>query len=322
MTTMIRTPITDMLGIEHPVLLAPMGKVSGGRLAAAVSRAGGFGILGGGYCDPAWLECEIQAAGDAPIGIGFITWALQARPGALDIALARAPKAIFLSFGDLQPFAERIKHSGARLIAQVQSVAQARQAAAEGADIIVAQGSEAGGHGTTRATLPLVPAVVDAVPGVPVVAAGGIADGRGLAAALMLGAAGVLCGTAFYVSEEALADPVAKQVLVQASGDHTQRSSVFDLARGLDWPEPWTIRTLENAFSRRWAANPAGLQVRLAAEQRRYAEAQDASDFDTAAVIAGEAADLVRSVRPAAHILSGMVEQAAALLRRGPDLLC
>jgi nitronate monooxygenase len=124
------------------------------------------------------------------------------------------------------------------------------------------------------------------------------------------------------VSEEALADPVAKQVLAQASGDHTQRSSIFDLARGLDWPEPWTIRTLENAFSRRWAANPAGLQVRLAEEQRRYAEAQDASDFDTAAIIAGEAADLVRSVRPAADILSGMVEQAAALLRRGPDLLC
>ena len=318
---MIRTPITSMLGIEHPVLLAPMGSVSGGRLAAAVSRVGGLGIIGGGYCDSAWLQREIQAAGDAPIGIGFITWALQAAPAALDIALAHAPKAIMLSFGDLQPFVGQIKRSGAWLIAQVQSVAQARQAVEEGADIIVAQGCEAGGHGATRATLPLVPAVVDAVPGTPVVAAGGIADGRGLAAALMLGATGVLCGTAFYASEESLADPVAKQVLVQASGDQTQRSTVFDVARGLDWPEGWTIRTLENAFSRRWAADLAGLKARLAEEQRRYAAARDASDFDTAAVIAGEAADLVRSVRLAADILSNMVEQAAALLRSGSDLL-
>jgi nitronate monooxygenase len=317
----IRTPITDMLGIEHPVLLAPMGSVSGGRLAAAVSRAGGLGIIGGGYCDPAWLDQEIQAAGNAQVGIGFITWALQARPAVLDTALAHAPKAIILSFGELQPLAGQIKRRGVRLIAQVQSVAQARQAVAEGADILVAQGSEAGGHGATRATLPLVPAVIDAVPGTPVIAAGGIADGRGLAAALMLGAAGVLCGTAFYASEEALADPVAKQTLVQASGDQTQRSTVFDLARGIDWPQPWTIRTLENAFSRRWASDPASLQARLPEEQRRYAEARDASDFDTAAVIAGEAADLVRSIRPAAEILSGMVEQAAVLLRRGPSLL-
>ena len=319
---MIRTPITAMLGIEHPVLLAPMGSVSGGRLAAAVSRAGGLGIIGGGYCDLAWLEREVKAAGDAPIGIGFITWALQKAPAALDIALAHTPKAILLSFGELQPFAGRIKRSGARLIAQVQNVAQARQAVTEGADIVVAQGTEAGGHGAMRATLPLVPAVVDALPGIPVVAAGGIADGRGLAAALMLGATGVLCGTAFYASEESLADPVAKQALVRASGDQTQRSTVFDLARGLEWPEGWTIRTLENAFSRRWAADPAGLKAQLSEEQRRYAAARDASDFDTAAIIAGEAADLVRSVRPAADILTGMVEQAVALLQRGPGLLC
>lgn len=318
---MIRSPLTEMLDIAHPVLLAPMGHVSGGALAAAVSRAGGLGILGGGYCNPAWLEQEIQAAGNAPIGIGFITWALQAQPELLERALAHAPRAVFLSFGDLRGFAAPVKRSGARLIAQVQSVAQAREAKDAGADIIVAQGTEAGGHGAARATLPLVPAVVDALPGIPIVAAGGIGDGRGLAAALMLGAAGVLCGTAFYASAEALSHPAAKQKLVQTSGDATQRSGIFDLARGIDWPAGWTIRTLDNAFSRRWAVDPEGLQARIAAERRRYEQAREAGDFDTAAVIAGEAADLVRAIKPAEDILANMVTQAEALLQRAPGLL-
>jgi nitronate monooxygenase len=316
----IRTALTDLLGIASPVLLAPMAFVSGGALAAAVSRAGGLGFLGGGYGDRAWLEEEARRAGGERVGVGFITWSLARQPDLLDLALDRSPAAVWLSFGDARPFAEQIKAKGAALVLQVQTVAAAREAKSLGADVIVAQGAEAGGHGHTRSTLPLVPAVVDAVAPVPVVAAGGIADGRGLAAALMLGAGGVACGTAFYAAEEALAHRAAKERLAAASGDATQRSVVTDVARRIEWPEPWTIRTLENEFTHRWRAEPERLRGDPG-ELERYARARDAGDFDTAAVIAGEAADLVRAVEPAGRIVERMVGEAEALLRRGPSLL-
>jgi len=177
----LKTRLTTELNIQHPILLAPMAGVSGGALAAAVTNAGGLGVIGGGYGDKEWLQRELLAAGNAPVGIGFISWALQKCPDLLNVALAREPKAIFLSFGEIRSFAPQIKRAGIPLIAQIQTVAQARAAASEGAEFIVAQGTEAGGHGGTRSTFPLVPAVVDAVGNIPVIAAGGIADGRGLA---------------------------------------------------------------------------------------------------------------------------------------------
>jgi nitronate monooxygenase len=149
----ISTNLTQRLGIEHPVLLAPMGFVAGGALAAAVSAAGGFGMIGGGYADPDWLEREFAAAaGHRPIGCGFITWALAERPASLDVALKHQPAAIMLSFGDAAPFLPTIKRAGALAMCQVQSLAQARAVLREGADIIVAQGTEAGGHGGGRST--------------------------------------------------------------------------------------------------------------------------------------------------------------------------
>jgi nitronate monooxygenase len=317
----IRTALTDLLGTASPVLLAPMALVSGGALSAAVGRAGGLGFLGGGYGDRTWLEEEARRAGGERVGVGSITWSLARQPDLLDLGLdLLAPPAVWLSFGDARPFAGRVKAKGAALVLQVQTVAAAREARDLGADIIVAQGAEAGGHGHARSTLPLVPAVVDAVAPVPVVAAGGIADGRGLAAALMLGAAGVACGTAFYAAEEALTHPAARERLVAASGDATQRSSVPDVARRLDWPAPWTIRTLENGFMARWRGDLDGPRAD-AGEIERYARAREAGDFDTAAVIAGEAADLVRAVEPAGRIVGRMVGEAEALLRRGPAWL-
>jgi len=218
----LRTRLTELLAIRHPVVLAPMGGTAGGKLAAAVSEAGGLGLIGGGRSDAEWLEREFAAAGNQRVGCGFITWGLAQQPELLDRALTHAPVAIMLSFGDASPFIARIKSAGIPVICQIQSLAQARQVLQEGADIIVAQGSEAGGHGAVRATLPLVPAVVDAVAAsrrdVPVVAAGGIADGRGLAAALMLGAAGVLMGTRFHAAEESLLPRAAKHRIVSGSG--------------------------------------------------------------------------------------------------------
>ena len=245
----ISTPLLAALGIRHPILLAPMDVISGARLAAAVSEAGGFGILGGGYGDRAWLEQETAKLRHcaAPFGIGFITWSLAKRPELLDIALRVGPRAIMLSFGDPKPFATRVKAAGALLVCQVQSEELARQALGAGANILNAQVSEAGGHGASRTTIDIVPAIVDLAAGrVPVVAAGGIADGRGLAAMMMLGASGVLLGTRFYASHEADGADEAKRRIFSAKSGSTVLVIIFDLSRNNVWPAPFTGRCLVN----------------------------------------------------------------------------
>jgi nitronate monooxygenase len=315
-----RTALTDLLGIRHPILLAPMGAVSGGALAAAVSRAGGLGLVGAGYDDEAWIEREFAAADGTPVGIGFITWHLARHPDRLQVALARRPVAVMLSFGDPAPFVPAIRAAGARLILQVQTLADACAAAKLGADVVVAQGAEAGGHGAKRATLPLVPAVVDAIAPTPVIAAGGIADGRGLAAALVLGAAGVLVGTRFYACQEALGHGAAKARLVEGGGDATLRTTVFDLVRGLDWPARFTGRALANRLSESWHGREAELQTRHAEERERYAAAAELGDVSRAVVWASEAVDLIHDLPSASAIVERMVREAGAALERGAAL--
>jgi nitronate monooxygenase len=319
----LRTRLTRKLGIRHPVLLAPMGYVSGGALAAAVSAAGGLGIIGGGYAEADRLERELAAAGNQRIGCGFITWALAQQPEALDLALGHAPAAVMLSFGDASLFIPRLREAGAPVICQVQSLGQAREVLEQGADIIVAQGTEAGGHGAARSTLPLVPAVVDLVAAsgrdVPVVAAGGIADGRGLAAALMLGADGVLMGSRFYAAEESLAPTAGKARIVAGNADHTLRTRVFDIARGRDWPKEYTGRALRNRFSETWHGSEAALVEAAARENPRYAAAAAAGDVDIAVVFTGEGIDLIHAVEPAGIILDRVIREAEAALARRFD---
>lgn len=315
----ISTKLTQRLGIQHPIILAPMGSVAGGALAAAVSAAGGFGLIGGGYGDPEWLERELAAAGNRPVGCGFITWSLASHAPSLERALGHHPTAIMLSFGDAAPFLPKIKAAGALAICQVQTLAQAQTVLEQGADIIVAQGTEAGGHGGGRSTLPLVPAVVDLVArssrDVCVAAAGGISDGRGLAAALMLGADGVLMGTRFYVAAESLASPGAKARVVAASGDETLRTSVFDIVRGYTWPGGYTGRAVRNGFAAAWHGRESAL-AQDEKERVRYAEAAARGDADIAVVFAGEGIDLIHAVEPAARILERVIEEAEAALAR------
>lgn len=309
------TALKALLGIRHPVLLAPMAGVSGGRLAAAVSRAGGLGLIGGGYGDREWLAAELELCEGQPFGVGFITWALRRQPDLLAMALAAGARAVLLSFGEAAGFAEQVRSAGAVLVMQVQTVRQAIEAVAQGAQVIVAQGGEAGGHGGLRGTMALVPAVVDAVGPVPVVAAGGIADGRGLAAARALGAAGVLCGTAFYACDESLAHAEAKRRLIQACGDDTIKSALFDHLRGLDWPDgPWSLRTLRNVATERWAGELPALVPALAQHQQALVAARERGDFDFAPVIAGEAADLVRSQGPAGALVERIAREAVERL--------
>lgn len=313
---MLATRLTRLLGIEHPILLAPMDLVSGGRLAAAVSHAGGLGILGGGYGDTDWLDREWQQAGNARIGCGFITWKLAGRPQALDAALARKPAAIMLSFGDPAPFAPTIKAAGAKLICQVQTPGDAAAAAAAGADLLVAQGTEAGGHDQHIPLLTLLPLVVDAHPHIPVVAAGGIADGRGLAAMLTMGAEGVLLGTRFYATEEAAAAPEAKRRILAAQAGDSVRSTVFDVARQVQWPAGYTGRVLRNRLTERWLGREDAMRAQAETVARDYAAARAAEDFDTAAVIAGEAAALITDLPPAAALVARLVAEAEAALAR------
>src|SRR5579872_341201 len=251
----ISTPLTSLLGIRHPVLSAPMAIIAGSRLVTAVGNAGGFGILGGGYGDRDWLEQETAKLQQcsAPFGIGFITWSMAKQPELLDIALEANPRAIMLSFGDPKPFAPRIKAAGCLLICQVQTEDMAKQALDAGADILIAQGTEAGGHGASRTTLDIVPAVVDFAAGkVPVAAAGGIGDGRGLAAMMMLGASGVLLGTRFYASQECDGADEAKKRICAATSGSSVRSIIFDLSRNNVWPAPFNGRCLINDHARRW----------------------------------------------------------------------
>lgn len=311
------TSLTTLLEIAHPILLAPMDVIAGSRLVAAVSRAGGFGILGGGYGERAWLERETTKLADlrAPFGIGFITWSLAKRPELLDIALGVKPSAIMLSFGDPAPFAPRIKSAGARLICQVQDEAMARQALDAGADVLIAQGTEAGGHGASRTTIDLVPAIVDLAAGrVPVVAAGGIADGRGLAAMMMLGASGVLLGTRFYASQEADGAEEAKRRICAANSGSTVRGIIFDLSRNNVWPAPFTGRCLINDHARRWIGREVELMQNVAAVATDYAAAKAAGNFDIAAVIAGEAVGLIHDIPPAAEIVERIAAEAELLL--------
>src|SRR5438445_8558995 len=313
----ISTPLTARLGIQHPILSAPMDTLSGARLVRAVSDAGGFGILGGGYGDRTRLETETAKLKDfaGPFGIGFITWSLAKQPELLDIALAARPRAIMLSFGDPKPFAPRIKSSGALLICQVQDEAMARQALDAGADILIAQGTEAGGHGASRTTIDIVPAIVDLAAGrVPVAAAGGIGDGRGLAAMMMLGASGVLLGTRFYASQECDGAEEAKRRICAATSGNSVRGIIFDLSRNNVWPAPFTGRCLINDHARRWMGHEVELMQNVKAVTAEYAAARAAGNFDIAAVIAGEAVGLIHDIPPAAEIVDRIVTEADQIL--------
>ena len=317
----IETALTRLLDIEHPILLAPMGSAAGGRLAAAVTHAGGLGMIGSGYASTKTIRQELAEAGNARVGIGFILWALERNPAALQAALDARPAAVMLSFGDPTPFASRIKQVGCKIICQVQTLAQANQAAEAGADIIVAQGRDAGGHsGTTRGTIGLVPAVVDAVAPIPVVAAGGIADGRGLAAALALGAAGISMGTRFTASQESLWDPAMKQAAVAAGGDQTMQTRVFDIVRGAPWPAIYPGRALKNAFSAEWHGREGELAARQGDVEKEYL-ATPSDEFSQRVVWAGESVDLVQDIPSAAEIIGRVVAQAAAALRQGARLV-
>lgn len=314
----LSTAFSQMFGIDYPIVSAPMDLIAGGELAAAVSGAGGLGLIGGGYGDRDWLARQFDLAAGAPVGCGFITWSLARQPQLLDLALQYEPVAVMLSFGDPAVFADAIKSAGTRLVCQIQNRTQAERALQVGADVLVAQGTEAGGHGHgPRSTLTLVPEIVDLVTArgtdIPVIAAGGIAHGRGLASALMLGAAGVLVGTRFYTTVEALSTPQARDPLLAATGDDMCRTTIYDQLRRYPWPQGHTMSVLSNALTDQFEDTELDILHREEA-MARYWRAVAARDYSIANVTAGQAAGLVNAVLPAADVITGMAQQAARTL--------
>lgn len=317
------TPGQTVLGMRHPIVLAPMGGIAGGALAAAVSRAGGLGVVGVGYADAGWLTDQLRAAAGTRVGCGFITWRLAAQPAQLDIALEHQVAAVMLSFGDIAPFAGRILAAKVPLICQVSSRSEAERALDHGAGVLVAQGGEGGGHGLRlRSTLTLVPELCDLVAGrtphVPVLAAGGIGDGRGLAAVLALGATGAVVGTRFAATAESLAPRTVVDRMTRARGDDTVATRVYDDVREVHWPDGYTSRVLRSRFTDRWHLTGTG---RIPADRVGEAVAQfrdgtEHDDPDTVLVTAGEAVGLFDRAESAATVVELMATDAREVIER------
>jgi len=316
----LATRLTRSWNLAHPIVSAPMAFAGGGRLAAAVSRSGGLGMIGGGYGDPAWLEEQFAAARGHSVGVGFITWSLRKSPSLLAEALKHEPVAVMLSFGDPRPFVAEIRAAGARLVCQCQDMEHVMDAVDAGADAVIAQGAEAGGHGALRGGITFIPEVADYLgknaPDTLLLAAGGIADGRGLAAALMLGADGVLMGTRFWASGEALVDVRHHQAIVETNGDGTIRTRVADIARQIPWPTGFTARIRRNAFTNRWHGREDELEKNVREEGARYRTAFAEGDPENAGVWFGEAAGLIHSIESAEAICNRIVAEALDALQR------
>ncbi len=313
---MITTALTDLLGITVPLINAPMTPQAGGRLARAVSEAGAFGMVGIENTDTEEeiaRQLEIVRDGSpVPFGIGCVAWMLEERPELLDIAIAAQPNLISVSFGDPAPYVRRVHEAGILVASQVQSRHWAQVALDAEVDVLVAQGTEAGGHTGSVGTLPLLQIVLELTDR-PVVAAGGIASGRGLAAVLAAGAAGAWVGTPFLLSEEARNSAAARARIVRGTETQTLYTSAYDRLQDKAWPAEFRARALENPFGRAWTGREDELGAGSTAREE-FARAKAAEDYDVAHIYAGQSIGLLDAVRPAATIVRAIEAQARDLL--------
>jgi NAD(P)H-dependent flavin oxidoreductase YrpB (nitropropane dioxygenase family) len=306
----LQTAVCDLLAIQLPILQAGMSTYTTPELVAAVSNAGGLGIIGGLFREPDEIREEIRKVRELtsrPFGVNHVISQINA--AAIDVTLELRVPVLSLSWGRAAELVSRAHKAGIKVIHQVNSPEEAGQVASDGADVIVAQGTEGGGHVGGMSTLPLVPQVVDVVNGVPVLAAGGIADGRGLAAVLMLGAQGALIGTRFLATPEASGRGHSKDVILNALGSQTVASKFFDDVLGIRWPGA-LLRSVRNPLLDRWAQRQQDWA--LAADQIRPSleAAIAAGDF----VIAGESAGLIHDIVPAGELVQRIAREAEAIL--------
>lgn len=329
---MIRTRICDLLGIDHPVIAAPMGPdLSGIDLVAAVGQAGALGILQAQLCPPDLFRerlRELRRRTSAPFGVNLILHFPCDR--LLDVCLDEGVPLISFFWGDPADLVARCQGAGAKVMLQVGAAEAARRAADAGIDLIVAQGLEAGGHVAGRVgTMALVPRVVDAVAPVPVVAAGGIADARGVVAALALGAEAVMLGTRFLATPEANIHPVYREQLLAADVDDTALTTLF----GREWPDA-PHRVLRTALVNEWldrdgseevrrpdqpvigATRIAGQEIPLMRFTSFPPSAEASGEIEAMALPAGQGVGSINEVKPAAEVVRNLVADATILIQQ------
>jgi nitronate monooxygenase len=304
------TWLTETAGIDVPLIQAPMARVSEGAMAAAVCRAGALGMIGvGPAMAPATIaeHARVAAASGRPYGIGLMAWALEKDPAPLDAVLGSDATVVSVSFGAFEGPVQRLRDAGKLVTTQVGNLEEAQRAERAGVDFLVARGREGGGHGRDDvATLPLLQIVLDAVD-LPVVAAGGIATARGLAAVLAAGAVGAWVGTAFLCCRESTFPAASRARLIAADDTSTAYGRVFDIAQRAQWPPEYGGRALRNPFFDEWV----GREDQLANDEGAldsYAQAQRVGDFDASVIYAGQGAALLRAESTAADVVASLVE--------------
>ena len=322
---MLRIPFCDLVGIEWPIVQAAIWPATAPELVAAVSNAGGLGSLGAIFASADQIEQQIarvRSLTDRPFAVNHVV--PQLNEEAFAATLAARPAVISFALGDPGDLAERAKANGAKVIHQVHTVRQARQAAERGVDAIIAQGAEAGGQGLVRgpSTMVLVPQVVDAVSPIPVLAAGGVADGRGLAAALVLGAQGANIGTRFLAAEESSAPTAWKQAILSSESEDTVRFEVWAeiMPPTSGGAYPAVPRVLPTPFVTAWLDRPEEAQREA---KRLRGEIIDAVRSGTTSEIlpfTGQTVGLVHDVLPAAEIVRRIVAEAERALAGGAAL--
>jgi NAD(P)H-dependent flavin oxidoreductase YrpB (nitropropane dioxygenase family) len=322
----IRTRLTEVLGIEHPIGLGGMGSVNAPALTAAVSAAGGLGAFGGSHLTAEQVTTQIKGIRERtnrPFGVNFLIFGsnMDAYRAALDLGPAVIAYAWPRKEQDLKPWFDDAHSVGAKITFMASSVYDAQRAADTGAEVIIAQGTEGGGHVSFMASMALVPMVVDAVPHVPVMAAGGIADGRGLAAALALGADGALLGTRFLASEESPLHANYKQAILASDGHDTLLSEIPDLASGTVWPGSMS-RTHRNRFIERWAGREWQMRNMQAEIWANVLEARKRGDVAEAPLSFGQDAGLIHDLPKAGDLVTRIAREAEEILaKRLPALV-
>ena len=311
----LHTAVCKLLKIAIPIFQAGMARATTPQLVAAVSNAGGLGIIGGLSRTPDELRNEIREVReltDRPFGVNHVV--SQMDRAAVQMTLAQRVPVLSLAWGRATDLTYQAHEAGIKVIHMINTPEEAGQVASDGADVIIAQGTEGGGHVGMMSTMSLVPQVVDLVGAVPVLAAGGIADGRGLAAALMLGAQGALIGTRFLATPEARGRGHSKDVILNALGSQTVASKFYDDVLGIVWPGS-LVRAIKHPLLDEWADRQQ--EWTLAAEQLRPAleAAITSGDF----VLAGESAGLVHDIVPAGELVSRIAKEAEDLLGGSED---
>ena len=332
----INNRFVERFNLTTPIALAPMALATGGELAAACARAGALSLVGGGYGDVDWTRREYSDAVNrlegnpealSRLGCGFISWKLAEDQSAFDWLLDQQPKpaAVMLSFGDPTDFSTILSDHQIPVICQIQTMAQLPQAVDAGAAVIVAQGTEAGGHGMNdfegRTTFTFVPEIADWLakhsPQTILLAAGGIADGRGLAAATMLGADGALVGSRLWATTQSLATKCAKTTAVEANGDETGRSSIFDILRNKNWPKQFDFRAIRNQLHRKWEGRIDELRADPVAAIDDYLSGVRQEKYDRAHVTVGQGVGLIHDILSAEELIEQINHDAARLLNGG-----